>query len=343
MRFPAISIGIRAMAAQRGYATKAKVPLLLTPKEYMKLPKSSVVPLDCSWHMPNSDRSALAEYLAGPRLPHARRFDLDEIAELEPDKNPLGLTHMIPSKDKFKEECEKIGVTDETHVVLYDTIGVFSSPRGAYTFKAFGHENVSILDGGLPRWIDEGGEVEMGDVGDFGEVEYNVKAQDKGLVRSYEQVVKNSKKSPDEPDAEVVLDHRSLARFSGEAPEPRAGLASGHIPNSLPCPFTSYLEPATDRKPYSSYKSLPELREVLVQAVGGEAKWKELEGTEGRGLVFTCGSGMTAAIGWLANEAVKEGMGKGAGKTSIYDESWTGYALRGESKIEKGTKGTTSA
>jgi hypothetical protein len=55
--------------------------------------------------MPNSDRSALAEYLAGPRLPHARRFDLDEIAELEPDKNPLGLTHMIPSKDKFKEEC----------------------------------------------------------------------------------------------------------------------------------------------------------------------------------------------------------------------------------------------
>ncbi|RSH91029.1 hypothetical protein EHS25_010205 [Saitozyma podzolica] len=306
------------MSAQRGYATKAKVPLLLTPKEYMKLPKSSVVPLDCSWHMPNSDRSALAEYLAGPRLPHARRFDLDEIAELEPDKNPLGLTHMIPSKDKFKEECEKIGVTDETHVVLYDTIGVFSSPRGAYTFKvsssalwlsvitwatdkspslttasltamprssaladpaAFGHENVSILDGGLPRWIDEGGEVEMGDVGDFGEVEYNVKAQDKGLVRSYEQVVKNSKKSPDEPDAEVVLDHRSLARFSGEAPEPRPGLASGHIPNSLPCPFTSYLEPATDRKPYSSYKSLPELREVLVQAVGGEAKWKELEGT----------------------------------------------------------------
>lgn len=59
---------------------------------------------------------------------------------------------------------------------------------------------------------------------------------------------------------------------------------------------------------------------MLVQAVGGEAKWKELEGTEGRGLVFTCGSGMTAAIGWLANEAVKEGMGKGAGKTSIYDE-----------------------
>jgi hypothetical protein len=201
MRFPSISISIRAMAAQRGYATKAKVPLLLTPKEYMKLPKvsetcsdrvldllhlsdgrctalselcaqlaalhlsitsprrsivsprritddshrhphhghasthtilecsslprvsarsttwlhgqrergltaqSSVVPLDCSWHMPNSDRSALAEYLAGPRLPHARRFDLDEIAELEPDKNPLGLTHMIPSKDKFKEEC----------------------------------------------------------------------------------------------------------------------------------------------------------------------------------------------------------------------------------------------
>jgi hypothetical protein len=110
------------------------------------------------------------------------------------------------------------------------------------------------------------------------------------------------------------------SRFAGEAAEPRPGLSSGHIPNSLPCPFTSYLEPATDRKPYSSYKSLPELRDVLVQAVGGEAKWKALEGTEGKGLVFTCGSGMTAAIGWLANEAVKEGLGNGAGKTSLYDE-----------------------
>ncbi|WVQ80679.1 hypothetical protein IAT38_002784 [Cryptococcus sp. DSM 104549] len=336
MRFPPISSPF-AHLARRALSTSAtgKVPLLITPKQLQELPKATTLPLDASWHMPGSPRSSVAEYLSGPRIPGALRFDLDEVAELSLDKNPLGLTHMLPSAERFKEELVKLGIRKETHVVVYDTVGVFSSPRAAFTFKAFGHDKVSVLDGGLPRWIDEGGEVEMGEVGNVGESEYPTpEGPKKDWVRSYEQIVANSEKPVHNPSAELVLDHRPVQRFTGEIPEPRPGLSSGHIPNSLPLPFSAYLDPAAEKKPYSNYKSLPELKEVLQRAVGGNGEWKEIEDGK-RTVVFTCGSGMTAAIGWLANELLRESEGKAA-KSAIYDESWTGYALRQESKIVKG-------
>ncbi|ORY25659.1 Rhodanese-like domain-containing protein [Naematelia encephala] len=345
MRFPPITIArLRAqpLLVQKtsmsvmSVRMKSSVPLLITPEEYKKLPKATTVPLDVSWHMPNSPRSALAEYLSGPRLPHARRWNLDEVAELDVDKNPLSLTHMLPSKEKFREACEKHGISDDSHVVCYDTVGVFSSPRAVYTFKALGHDKVSALDGGLPRWIAEGGETEIGESADFGEGEYKGKEPLDGVVRSYEQVVSNSEKPLDDGNAEIVLDLRSRARYDGTAPEPRPGLSSGHIPNSLPAPFSDYLEPPSDTKPYSHYKSLPELKTVLVDAVGGEERWHEIEQGH-RGVVFSCGSGMTAAIGWLAEELIKDAEGW-KGPSAIYDESWTGYASRQESKIVKGDK-----
>lgn len=308
----------------------AKVPLLLSPAEFKELPQSTTIPVDCSWHMPNSTRSAVAEYLSGPRIPNARRFDLDEVAELAPETNPLSLSHMMPTVERFAEECRKLGINEEDHVVLYDTVGVFSSPRGLFTFKAFGHEKVSILNGGLPRWIDEGNEVEMGELQDVGQSEYKGKPLDSAKLRSYEEMVKNSQQQKGE--GETVLDHRPLARFTGEAPEPRPGMPSGHIPNSLPLPFSSYLEPHKDKQPYSTYKSIPELKTTLAQAVGGESKFAELED---KPVVFTCGSGMTAAVGWLADTVVRESEGKES-RGVLYDESWTGWASRKESKIERG-------
>jgi thiosulfate/3-mercaptopyruvate sulfurtransferase len=146
--------------------------------------------------MPNSPRDPNHEYLKGPRIPHAIRWDLDLIATKsdaaasaeEPSSwkdsvfssNPLGLGHMFPSPATFAQACSLRGIKREDHVVLYDSIGVFSSPRGAWTFKVFdrkhlakclsltdlrsaqamGHEKVSVLDGGLPRYLNEGLEVE---------------------------------------------------------------------------------------------------------------------------------------------------------------------------------------
>ena len=109
-----------------------------------------------------------------------------------------------------------------------------------------------------------------------------------------------------------------IFRWEGAAPEPRPGLSSGHIPNSLPAPFLDYLAPPADGKPYTSFKSPAELKEVLVNAVGGKDTWNAMVKGE-KNAVFTCGSGMTAAVGWLANEVIRREEGSKV-KTSIYDE-----------------------
>lgn len=96
----------------------------------------------------------------------------------------------------------------------------------------------------------------------------------------------------------------------------RSGMPSGHIPTSLPLPFSAYLEPSNDKRPYSSLKPTDQLRNTLVDAVGGESKWKELDQQP---LVFTCGSGMTAAVGWLADTLVREEEGKPV-RGALYDE-----------------------
>ncbi|KGB74980.2 mitochondrial import inner membrane translocase subunit TIM10 [Cryptococcus deuterogattii R265] len=334
MRLP--SIANHSLRTSRGFATSTQlsVPLLLTPKQFNSLPKQTTLPLDATWHMPNSPRSALAEYLNGPRIPNALRFDLDEVAELSVDKNPMSLTHMLPSAERFKKELERLGINKDTHVVLYDTIGVFSSPRALYTFRAFGHDKVSVLDGGLPRWIEEGNEVEMGEAGEIGSSEYpTVQGPKKDWVRSYEEIVSNSKKPLSDPTSEIVLDHRPAARFLGINPEPRPNLPSGHIPNSRSLPFTQYLVPASDKKPFTNYRPVSELKQVLAEGLGGETVWDDIVSRD-KSIVFSCGSGMTAAIGWLANELIRESEGK-APKSALYDESWTGYALREDSKIAR--------
>lgn len=140
------------------------------------------------------------------------------------------------------------------------------------------------------------------------------------IKEAYDQIVSNSSKPLSDPASEIVLDHRPVARWDGSAPEPRPGLSSGHIPNSLPAPFAAYLAPANDKTPYTAYKPIPELKQALVNAVGGDEVWTALEKGD-RTVVFSCGSGMTAAIGWLANELVKEAEGKGAQKTALYDEA----------------------
>lgn len=121
-------------------------------------------------------------------------------------------------------------------------------------------------------------------------------------------------------------------------------MPSGHIPGSHSLPFVEFLDPVEDGHPYTSYKSPEELREVLVDAVGGEKAWEALlaKGANAAGavadrkLVFTCGSGMTACVGWLAAQIVAEKEGRAPPPAAIYDESWTGYGSRKESEIAKG-------
>lgn len=135
--------------------------------------------------------------------------------------------------------------------------------------------------------------------------------------------------------ADVVLDARAIPRYAGEAPEPRPGLPSGHIPNSLPLPFNDLLTEPSETEPYTRYRSPQELSQIIIDGVGGKTVWDEIA-LDGRGLVFSCGSGMTACVGWLAARAVAEGENQMLAHEAVYDESWSGYAQRKESKIEKG-------
>lgn len=195
-----------------------------------------------------------------------------------------------------------------------------------------------MLDGGLPAWIDEGGDVDEGPPElDWKPAEYTAGTLNKAMAKSYADMVASTK-----GEGGVVLDARSPGRFDGTDPEPRPGLSSGHMPRSRSLPFGELLLPVADGHPYTSYKSPAELRAVLVRAVGGEEAWAALlnQGADAAGgaverqMIFSCGSGMTACVGWLAAQIVAQEEGR-AVPAAIYDESWTGYASRPESEIVK--------
>ncbi|KAK4055823.1 hypothetical protein OIO90_003077 [Microbotryomycetes sp. JL221] len=336
--------------------------LLISPRELSELlndnSASKPVILDASWHMPNLNppRDAYAEYKQ-IRLPGARFWHVDNIATKA--TSGLVLPHMMPTPETFANACRKLGISRTSQVVVYDSYGMFTAPRTLFTFKAFGHERVSVLDGGLPRWRAEGHKVEesiatydkaneathgprltealYGEASEEGidalYSSYEVPKYDASLVRSYQDVVDNSKKKLSESGAEIVLDARPAGRFRGVDPEPRAGLSSGHVPRSFSLPFSTLLSKPTSTKP--SYQTLlppRDLEAVFVEALGGQETWQQVKNGD-RGVFSTCGSGMTAAVIWLALKVA--GREQNAG---LYDESWTGYASRPESKIEKGTQ-----
>ncbi|KAG8846351.1 hypothetical protein FRB96_002021 [Tulasnella sp. 330] len=208
---------------------------------------------------------------------------------------------------------------------IYDTTGVFSSPRALFMFKAFGHQKASILNGGLPRWEHEGKPFESGNLKPVKRTAYPPPTLDENLVRSYEQMVINAKEV--KPDAEVVLDARAHGRFTGKDPEPRPDLRSGHIPNSYSLPFSDCVRPQTSESgaSYTVMKSPEELREAAGKALGSNL---DSVLSHQRQVVNTCGSGMTAAVLWLTLQQLGV-------DSAIYDEihediaNWTEARIRG--------------
>ncbi|PCH33442.1 Rhodanese-like protein [Wolfiporia cocos MD-104 SS10] len=337
-------------------------PLAVTPAQLRRLAPASVALLDASWHMPTSPRRPAAEFVK-LRIPGARFLDLDAVAS----PHELGLKHMMPAPEAFAQACESFGITPESHVVIYDTHGVFSSPRALFMFRAFGHDRSSILDGGLPAWLAHGCPTESGEPAPVEKTTYPVPKLDASVVRDYAQIVSNARADPLRDSlADIVLDARSEERYLGTAPEPRPGLSSGHIPYSFSLPFTALLDtqplslfsasatspapsapdasaPADPQPPslpiplaekYTTLKTTTRMHEAVRAALGDALAEEVLAGR--RGAVASCGSGMTAGVVWLALKML--GMGEqGAGKgPAIYDESWTGYAMRPESPIVKG-------
>ena len=179
------------------------------------------VVLDGSHHLPTAGRDAGAEFLEA-HIPGARFFDIDGVADRASD-----LPHMLPDAKGFALAMGAMGITRDDEVVVYDTVGTTGAARVWWTFRAFGHERVSVLDGGLPKWRSEGRPVEAG---------YAAVARPE-LVRARADMLANIGSR-----AEQVLDARSAGRFAATEPEPRAGMRGGHIPGSLNLPYTELLD-----------------------------------------------------------------------------------------------------
>ena len=233
----------------------------------------------------------------------ARFFDLRNV--FRDTENVLPNT--FPDPEYFTLECRKLGINKNSKIVVYDNKGIYSSPRVWWLFQAMGHENIAVLDGGLPGWIAskyplESKKKNVHETGDF-----EARLQPDWITK-IESVVENL-----ENKEAIILDARSAGRFNGTAPEPRAGLAGGHIPNSKSLPYTAVLE---DGK----YKSKEELAGIFNDL-----------NLDNKPLIFTCGSGITACIIALAAQEVLNN------KKSIFDGSWTEWALADNLPIDGNT------
>jgi thiosulfate/3-mercaptopyruvate sulfurtransferase len=254
----------------------------------------SLVVLDGSFYLPAMKRDAAAEYLAG-HIPGAIRFDIDEIADHSTD-----LPHMLPSPEDFAVAAGKLGIGDQDTIVAYDGHGMFSSPRVWFTFRLFGADNVFILEGGLPKWKAEGRALESGPVTHGPKVFAARKRGDvvASLARVQQALASRSAQ---------IVDARSPERFRGEAPEPRPGVRSGRMPDSYNVPSNSVVKDGLLLPP-------DELRRAF--AAGGVDLDKPT--------ITSCGSGVSAAILWLALDAI------GREPAALYDGSWSEWGARND-------------
>lgn len=260
---------------------------------------AGVVVLDASWFLPGQG-DGRAEYDKA-HIPGAAFFDIDAIADEMTD-----LPHMLPDAEKFGRAVGALGVGNDSHVVIYDRALLSSAARVWWEFRAMGHARVSVLDGGLRKWISEGRKVDAATVAP--QAKRYVAHPDPALVRSVDQVRANiaSKR-------EQVLDARSPGRFKGVDAEPRPGLKPGHIPGSLNLPSTEIVDAKSA---------------TMIDADALAARFKGAGIDLARPIVTTCGSGVTASLLALGLHLI----GKDA---AVYDGSWSEWGARSDTPVER--------
>ncbi|MDC1265727.1 sulfurtransferase [Flavobacteriaceae bacterium] len=233
-------------------------------------------------------------------IPGARYFDLKN--NFSEPNSPFPNT--LPNEIQFETECQKLGIHRDSKIVVFDSLGIYSSPRVWWLFKAMGHQDISVLDGGFPAWIHNGLPTETRVPKHYSTGDFKAILQTK-YIKSYQDILNNIRSK-----TFTIVDARSEGRFNGSTEDPRKYLKSGHIPNSINIPYGEVLD-------NGKFKSVSELKTLFDK--------KNIDKKE---LVFSCGSGLTACIVMLANVIAFNK------SRTIYDGSWSEWAERQNLKTD---------
>lgn len=263
--------------------------------EHRQSPDVSI--LDCSWHLAAAKRDAKAEFLQ-QRIPGAQFFDIDLISDTEST-----LPHMLPRPEKFASHVRKMGIGDGKKVICYDSLGLYSAARVWWMFKVFGHDDIAVLDGGLPKWKAENRPLDDGPP---------IKPQERHFTARFQSMMVRDKS--DVRKAFQVADARSPGRFRGEEPEPRPGVRAGHMPNAKNVHYATLLNPD------GTLKSETELTKIF-EAAGVDIT---------KPVVTSCGSGVTAAILSLGLATLN------ARDHALYDGSWVEWGSAIDTPVTTG-------
>ena len=260
---------------------------------------------DASWHMPNSKRNSKKEY-EQKHIKGAIFWDVDEHSDKD---SPY--PHMMSNSDYWTRMLWSFAIKNEDHVVVYDHSDTYSSCRLWFALKYFGHKKVSVLDGGMKKWLTENRSTDNKiniDLGKFSNIDklnpgnkYEVKEKT-DLIKNKKQIDENLKKNLFQ-----TVDARSRERFEGKIDEPRSGLRRGCIVGSKNLPFKDCINSDNN-----TFKSKEELSKIFINNNIDISK----------PIVFTCGSGMTACVLGMAYSII-------SGKSAVvYDGSWSEYGKK---------------
>lgn len=260
--------------------------------------RAGLVVVDGSWYMPAEKRDPKVEY-GEAHIPGAVYFDIDTIADTT---SPL--PHMLPSPERFAGAVGELGIANADRIVCYDGGSMTAAGRVWWMFRAFGHDRVAILNGGSGKWRREGRAL-TAELPKVTAQAYEARLEP-ALVRSLEEVLEIAAAG-----AEQILDARSAGRFQGTAPEPRAGLRSGHMPGAFNLPYTDLLAEDGTLKPSAELAALFGASGISLD----------------KPVVCSCGSGVSATVALLGLYLLGHEGG------SIYDGSWSEWGSREDTPV----------
>jgi thiosulfate/3-mercaptopyruvate sulfurtransferase len=293
------------MGRERGLVVEYRNSDALVSTEWLAnhLQAPDVRVVDASFAMPGQTTDGRRHY-EEEHIPGAVFFDIDAIAD---SSSPL--PHMLPAPEKFASMVRTLGLGNGNRIVVYDSAGVTgAAARVWWMFRYFGHQDISVLDGGLPKWLSEGRPIE--DLPPVPRERHFVAMVNHLLARSFDQVKLNL-----DSGRELVLDARAAARFAGAVPEPRPAARIGHIPGSVNLPFADLVDPVTH---------------CLLPTEDLAARFAAAGATPGRPVIASCGSGITACVLALGLHLI------GHDAVAVYDGSWAEWGNRDDAPVATG-------